>query len=71
MSVVVLTVCSHQFLGSSRVNPAIPCDIVVITDIVEVPVADMVSPTSFETITLILTGGRTVDDDKCYRPHDG
>ena len=70
MSVVVLTVCSHLFFGPSLMDPAIPCDIVVITDIFEVPVHDLVSAAVFETITMIFTGGRTVDDDECYLSHD-
>ena len=70
VSVVVLTVCSHLFFGPSLVYPAIPRDIVMITDILEVPVHDMVSAACFETITTIFAGGRTVDDDECYLSHD-
>lgn len=70
MSVVVLTVCSHLFFGSSLMDPAIPRDIVMISDIFEVPIAYVIFSAGFETETMTITGGRTVDDDECYLSHD-
>ena len=70
ISVVMPTVCSHLFFGASLVDTAIPCDIVVITDIFEVPMTDMIVAAIFECVTMISTGGRTVDDDECYLSHD-
>ena len=69
VSVVVLAVCAHLLLGSSPVNLAIPCDIVVIADILEVPVTDVVVAAVLERVAMILTGGGTVNDNQGDRAH--
>lgn len=64
VGVVVPAMCAHSFQGSSAVDFAVACDVEVVTDVRESPVADVVPAAGFKIQAPPLGGGGAVENNQ-------